>query len=92
MIHHGYDQILGNIHGLKSIDASLNAHAITNRNKNLQGRVTCTSTQTGKGSVDAICTRCDSSNRVGNAHRHIVVPVKTQLCLGFKFGPGKGNA
>ena len=81
MIHHRHDQVLGDVHDLEQVDAGLDAHAVAHGDEHLQRRVARAGAEPGGRAVDAVGAGFDRRQRVGDAHRQVVVAVEAELGL-----------
>src|SRR3546814_8079269 len=76
-------QIFGNVADLEHVDAGFDAHAVGDRNEHFHRRVAGAGTHAAACAVDAARAGGDRGDRVGDAHRQIVMTVETDLGFGL---------
>jgi hypothetical protein len=85
-VHHGHDEVLGDVHDAVQVDARGDAHALEDRDEHLGGGVAGAGTEAGAARVDAIGPGLEGGEAVGHTHREVVVAVEADARLGAQRG------
>ena len=91
LLHHRHDHVFGDIHELEYVNARVGAHAVEYGGEDLKRRVAGAGAESGHRSVDARRAGVHRGQRVGHAHRHIVMPVEPQFGLRFQPVPQRAQ-